>query len=192
MADPGGRALILINGRVHRLRRFATAKPPNDRKMSSRRVGGRLTGSAMSRGRAPSEKRLPRYGRGARRDSHAWDLQEFRRAPGKMGSRLGRTVVALGDFADSAKPPLVLIPDPLQVPLQPTPLPKPANANPAPSSHVDFAQASMPEEIKARLLAERRRSSTLRFNITARRLSRRSTIGTPKPPASARSITAFI
>src|ERR1700722_1450155 len=52
--------------------------------------------------------------------------------------------VALGDLADSAKPPLVLVSDPLQVPLQPMPLPELANGNTAPSSHEDFAQAPMP------------------------------------------------
>jgi autotransporter strand-loop-strand O-heptosyltransferase len=52
--------------------------------------------------------------------------------------------VALGDFSDSAEPPLVLVPDPLQVPLQPAPLPTPADGNTAPSSHEDLAQAPMP------------------------------------------------
>jgi hypothetical protein len=72
----------------------------HDRKMSSRRVGGRLTGSAMSRGRAPSEKRFTAIWARARvAISLAWDLPESRRAPGEMGSRLGRTVAALGEFA---------------------------------------------------------------------------------------------
>jgi autotransporter strand-loop-strand O-heptosyltransferase len=52
--------------------------------------------------------------------------------------------VALGDFADSTKPPLVLVSDPLQVPLQPTPSLGPENGNPAPSSQADFGQASTP------------------------------------------------
>jgi hypothetical protein len=70
----------------------------HDRKMSSRRVGGRLTGSAMSRGRAlhGGEALYRDMRAGARRD---FTCLESRRAPGKMGSRLGRTVVVLGEFA---------------------------------------------------------------------------------------------
>ncbi|MGA8615966.1 MAG: autotransporter strand-loop-strand O-heptosyltransferase [Xanthobacteraceae bacterium] len=52
--------------------------------------------------------------------------------------------VALGDFLDSAKPPLVLASDPLQVPVQPTPSLTPANANPAPSSQSPLAPDSTP------------------------------------------------
>ena len=52
--------------------------------------------------------------------------------------------VALGDFPDSAKPPLVLVSDPLQVPVQPTPSLTPANGNPAPSSQAHFPPASTP------------------------------------------------
>jgi hypothetical protein len=50
--------------------------------------------------------------------------------------------VALGDFPDSATPPLELVSAPFEVPLQPTALLEPANGNPAPSSQEDFAQAS--------------------------------------------------
>jgi autotransporter strand-loop-strand O-heptosyltransferase len=50
--------------------------------------------------------------------------------------------VALDDLPDSAKPPLVLVSDPLQLPLQPTLPLAPANGEPAPSSPADFPQAA--------------------------------------------------
>jgi autotransporter strand-loop-strand O-heptosyltransferase len=52
--------------------------------------------------------------------------------------------VALGDFLNSAKPSLVLVPDPLRAPAQPTPLLALTNANPAPSPQANFASASAP------------------------------------------------
>jgi hypothetical protein len=101
MADPGGRALIWVNGRVRKLRRFATAKPPMTERCPHAELEGVLTGSAMSRGRAlhVGKALYAICARARVAISLAWDLPESRRAPANMGSRLGRTVVALGEFA---------------------------------------------------------------------------------------------
>jgi len=48
---------------------------------------------------------------------------------------------ALSDLPDSARPPLELVSDPLEVPLQPA---SPANGDPIPSSQADVTQASRP------------------------------------------------
>jgi autotransporter strand-loop-strand O-heptosyltransferase len=48
------------------------------------------------------------------------------------------------DLPDAAKPPLVLVSDPLETPIQPTAVPTPVNGDPAPPLHANFDTGSAP------------------------------------------------